>query len=72
MAAKRIRRAVFALAIVVAPITVASASPASADAWIPRVPAGGCIYGIPVYVNTTPMCRIIGAHVDRFPVYSVD
>ena len=39
---------------------------------IPRVPAGGCIYGIPVYVNTTPMCRIIGAHVDRFPVYSVD
>ncbi len=47
VAAKRIRRAVLAMAILAAPLTVASASPASADAWIPRVPAGACIYGIP-------------------------
>ena len=32
MAAKRIRRAVLAMAILAAPLTVASASPASADA----------------------------------------
>ena len=73
MVAKRTRRAALALAILAAPLALASATPAGADTYTPRLSTGGCILGLPVTVDGTPRCRIItGVTTVRFPQYSVD
>jgi hypothetical protein len=61
MASRKIRRAALALAVLAAPIGVAAASPASADAYYPRLSTGGCITGIADTRNGEPVCRVIGA-----------
>jgi hypothetical protein len=60
MASRKIRGAALALAVLAAPIGVA-ASPASADAYYPRLSTGGCITGIADTRNGEPVCRVIGA-----------
>jgi hypothetical protein len=73
VATRRVRRAVLALAILAAPVTMAVATPASADSYHPRLSTGGCITGIAVVVDGTPRCRVIGGEPPfRIVQYSWD
>ena len=70
MVTKAVRRTVLALAIVAAPIGLATASPAGADLYYPRLSTGGCITGIADTYNGEPVCRVIGGWFEQTTIYT--
>ena len=60
MVTRKIRRLALAFVMLLAPLGLLYASPASADTYYPRLSTGGCITGIADTYQGEPVCRVIG------------
>ena len=70
MVTRKIRRLAVAFALLLAPLGVLYASPASADTYYPRLSTGGCITGIADTYNGQPVCRVVGGWHEQVTIFS--